>query len=127
MRINTLKKGTIEKFLKRMQSKSGAVTPNLDVVLKEILAKANEFVPSEAGSILLDDPQRKSQHVGNPKRNLLYLVACFGPGSAKLLGATQPVVQGVAGKTYLTGRPTVIKDASKDDSAGQGMDSRLGR
>src|SRR5688572_15237268 len=33
----------------------------LDATLREILERANDFVPSEAGGILLDDPRARSE------------------------------------------------------------------
>src|SRR6476660_6534457 len=49
----------------------------LDGTLREILERANEFVPSETGGILLDDPRAKLQ--GSPAPRLTY-IAAFGPG-----------------------------------------------
>jgi diguanylate cyclase (GGDEF)-like protein len=121
MKIYTLKKGTIEKFLKRMRSKGGGVSaPKLDEVLKEILHKANEFVPSEAGSIILDDPEKKSQNIDNPGKNLLHFVACFGPLSEEVLGKSIRVTEGVAGKAYLSGKSFVKERTPKGE-----VDTRL--
>ena len=128
LRMHTLKKGVIEKFLKRMKRRDSVVAgPELDEVLKEILFKANEFVPSRAGSILLDDPHRKSANLDDPDLNLLYFVACFGPGSENLLGSTLSVTNGVAGKTYLTGKPYISKDVSLDRNFFKEIDIKLGR
>jgi len=128
MKIHTLKKGTIEKFLRRVKSRESKVYgPELDLVLKEILAKANEFVPSDAGSILLDDPFRKFEYINDPDRNLLHFVACFGTGSEKLLGMTIPVTNGVAGKTYLSGKPYISAEAAKDRNFYPEIDQKLRR
>ena len=54
-------------------------------VLSEILLRANEFVPSDSGSILLDDPFLKSD---KENQGQLYFLACFGVGSAALASAT---------------------------------------
>jgi diguanylate cyclase (GGDEF)-like protein len=126
VKVHTLKKSTIEKFLRRMKSKGNKVTgPRLDDVLKEILIKADEFVPSEAGSILLDDPHRKAEHVEDPRGNLLHFVACFGPATEKLVGLSMPATYGIAGKTYLTGRPYLNDDVKKDDDFFNGIDEKL--
>jgi len=128
LKIYTLKKGVIERFLQRLKRRDAVITgPELDEVLREILHKANEFVPSEAGSILLDDPHRKSVNLDEPQQNLLHFVACFGTGSEGILGGTLPVVTGVAGKTYLTGKPYMSKDASKDVNFYNGIDEKLHR
>ena len=39
----------------------------LDGALREILERANEFVPSESGGILLDDPRAKLAGVRTPR------------------------------------------------------------
>ena len=127
MKINTLKKNTIEKFLHRMKSKGKSSGPRLDEVLKEILSKANEFVPSEAGSILLDDPHLKSEYKNDPNRSLLHFVACYGPNSERVLGMALPVTRGIAGKTYQTGRSYISTDLGSDSAFYGEIDRRLGR
>ncbi len=128
MKIHTLKKGPIEKFLRRMKSKgSRASGPQIDEVLRDILVKANEFVPSEAGSILLDEPHRKSENIHDPKRNLLHFVACFGPDSERILGTALPVTSGIEGKTYLAGSPYISTDVLADASFNKEVDDRLNR
>ena len=80
-------------------------------MLKEILRKANQFVPSEAGSILLDDPLKKKE---GPERHELIFVACFGAGSSKLLGLRLPAPTGIVGTAYVTGRPYLSKNVKRD-------------
>jgi len=126
MKIHTLTKGVIEKFLRRMKSRDSEISgPELDEVLKEILSKANEFMPSEAGSILLDDPSQKSELLGDPAQNLLYFVACFGLRSEKLLGEKINAGTGIAGHTYLSGSPYMSADASVDEHFNRKIDSKL--
>lgn len=113
--IHTLTKGVIEKFLKRMKSRESEISgPELDEVLKEILSKANEFVPSEAGSILLDDPGQKADNPDDPSKNILYFVACFGPRSEGLLGMKLSAATGIAGHTYITGHSYISADTAGD-------------
>ena len=85
---------------------------DLKEVLREILLKANEFVPSHSGSILLDDPLLKSDkgHTGK-----LYFMACFGDGSSALAGTHLPADVGIVGATYQSGMPYLSKDVSSDD------------
>jgi len=126
MKIHTLKKGVIERFLERMKRRDSEITaPDLDSVLKEILSKANEFVPSEAGSILLDDPHKKSEKHGSEGEELLYFVACFGPRSESLLGSTITSSAGIAGLTYTAARPYICADVSKDRNFKSDADDRL--
>jgi diguanylate cyclase (GGDEF)-like protein len=75
--------------------------PQLDAFLREILVKANEFVPSQSGVILLDDPQAK---LFDQKKNRLTVIASFGDGADRLLGQQTMVHQGLAGQVYTTGR-----------------------
>ena len=57
LNVHTLDNRRLENFLERHKAYyayTGEI--EIDRFLREILQKANEFVPSEAGSILLDDP-----------------------------------------------------------------------
>ncbi len=81
-------------------------------VLREILLKANEFVPSDSGSILLDDPLLKW---GEGHKGQLYFMACFGAGASGLAGTHLPDDVGIVGTTYRNGTPYLSKDISKDD------------
>jgi hypothetical protein len=74
-----------------LQRKTMRVHParqvDLKDVLREILLRANEFVPSDSGSILLDDPLLKS---GEGHKGKLYTIArrviCKRRGGADRLG-----------------------------------------
>src|SRR5512136_2189592 len=55
----------------------------LDATLREILERANDFVPSEAGGILLDDPRATLAGMRSPR---LTFIAVYGPESGRLLG-----------------------------------------
>ncbi len=79
--------------------------------LTEVLRRANGFVPSAAGSILLDDPQAKQD---DRRRNLLTFIAVFGDKSEGLVGRTIPGDQGIAGRVYMTGETYVTSNAPGD-------------
>jgi diguanylate cyclase (GGDEF)-like protein len=64
----------------------------LDSFFCQILAKANEFAPSEAGSILLEDPTRQED---DPGVSHLVFVSSFGEKAGDLLGRTIPVTEGI--------------------------------
>src|SRR4051812_33151076 len=66
----------------------------LDSALREILERANDFVPSEAGGILLDDPRAKL--AGSPAPRLTY-IAAFGPGVDQVVGRRIPSDRGFSG------------------------------
>ena len=84
---------------------------DLSIVLKEILTWADRLVPSEAGSVLLDDPIPK---LGTGEEGRLYFSACFGKGSASLVGSSMPDSWGIAGEAYQSGRPYISRDVSRD-------------
>lgn len=74
----------------------------LDAALREILERANDFVPSESGGILLDDPRAKLAGVVAPR---LTLIAVYGPASSERLGVRIPSDRGFVGDVYRTGEP----------------------
>lgn len=94
---------------------------DLKGMLKNILLWANRFVPSESGSILLDDPTLNQER---QKKGFLYFVSCFGRGSKKLIGTTLPVSVGIVGKTYLSGRAYISKKAQFDRHFYPGIDKK---
>ena len=76
IQFHSLETPQLERFLERHKSGLPFKTDiDLDLVLRQILQKANEFVPSESGSILLDDPFRK---VASRHENELVFIATFG-------------------------------------------------
>lgn len=112
MRINIAEKNILDKILQRKKKDEDRPEEvDLKFMLKEILSWANRFVPSESGSILLDDPVLNQN---KEKSGVLYFVACFGKGSVPLLATTLPISIGIAGQTYLTGKPYISKKV-KDD------------
>ena len=69
--------------------------------LVAILRKANEFVPSEAGSILLDNPVDKQRQ---RELNDLTFIAAFGEKAETLVGQLVPADKGIGGHVYITGK-----------------------
>jgi diguanylate cyclase (GGDEF)-like protein len=84
----------------------------LDAALREILERANDFVPSESGGILLDDPRAKL--AGSPAPRLTF-IASFGPSSQQSIGRRIPSDRGFAGRVYSTGRPAQTDHLEPDD------------
>ncbi|MBI5491597.1 MAG: GGDEF domain-containing protein [Deltaproteobacteria bacterium] len=122
MRINIAPKHILDKILERKR-KDEYRPENVDLkqMLKEILSWANRFVPSESGSILLDDPVLNQN---KEKTGLLYFVACFGKGSAALVETTLPIGLGIAGRTYTTGKPYISKKVREDDNFYSAIDKK---
>jgi diguanylate cyclase (GGDEF)-like protein len=77
----------------------------LDEHLREVLARADDFVPSQAGAILLDDPRTKLR--GNDPGRLT-VIACFGEGFT--LGTRVPADKGGVGTIYQRGQPLKLDD-----------------
>ena len=84
----------------------------LDGALREILERANEFVPSESGGILLDDPRAKLAGAPAPR---LTFIAAFGPGRESMLGVRVPSDRGFAGQIYRSGQPLQTDHVEADD------------
>lgn len=123
MEINTLSADQVVRFLDR-KKKSGTEIQDIkfDELFKEILAKAYEFVPSEAGSVLLDDPQLKRG--SKDKRNLVF-IACFGPRAKSLVGRSVPANVGISGKTYTSGDPYKSNKIREEKIYFNGVDSQV--
>ncbi len=68
--INCLEPLALERFLERRRATmTFPLEMSLAENLVEVLRRANEFVPSEAGSILLDNPSEKLHfRLGHPLR-----------------------------------------------------------
>lgn len=112
MNINIAEKSVLDRTLCRKNKNRQFIREkDLGDVLREILLRANDFVPSDSGSILLDDPLLKWRDEVDGK---LYFVACFGAGSEVLVGTSIPDNVGIVGTTYCNGDPYLSEDVKKD-------------
>lgn len=89
--------------------------------LTEILIKANDFVPSSAGSILMDRPFERGE---TPADTLLYFVAAFGYAAADLLGQSLRADRGVVGYVYRNGESYLMNDPETDPNFYSKFDER---
>src|SRR5207253_7629557 len=124
IQFHSLEIPQLERFLERHRSGlpfQGEI--DLDLILRQILQKANEFVPSESGSILLDDPFRK---VASRRENELVFIATFGDASRDLIGQRLSAQYGIVGQVYQTGAPYVSADVQSDDNFYPQIDETLG-
>jgi diguanylate cyclase (GGDEF)-like protein len=122
--FHSLETPYLERFLER--HKAGLSLKDevaLDLVLRQILQKAYEFVPSESGSILLDDPYRK---LASRKDNELVFIATFGESSGSLVGTRLPAQHGIVGRVYQTGNPYLSADVEKDEYFYGNIDAQIG-
>jgi diguanylate cyclase (GGDEF)-like protein len=112
----------LERFLERRRANpSFPLELSLAENLVEVLRRANGFVPSAAGSILLDDPSNKQE---DRRRNSLTFIAAFGDKSSCLVGQVIPADQGIAGRVYLTGQAYSTPYAPGDRFFFRGMDEQ---
>jgi len=93
---------------------------DLDSFLREILGKAEQFVPSQAGSILLDDPLAKGEE---KTQNELIFVAAFGDRASEIVGKTISAKIGIAGHVYDTGEPYRGTGLEEDPYFYKGVDA----
>ena len=124
IQFHSLETPQLERFLER--HKAGLSLKDdvdLDLVLRQILQKAFEFVPSESGSILLDDPFRK---VASRRDNELVFIATFGESSSNLVGQRLSARHGIVGRVYQSGTPYLSADAQSDQYFYNNIDSQIG-
>ncbi|MFQ5526552.1 MAG: diguanylate cyclase [Thermoanaerobaculia bacterium] len=103
----------LEVFLERRRAMpSFALDMSLADNLAAVLRKANEFVPSQAGSLLLDNPMDKNQE---RDKNDLTFIATFGIKAEELLNRRIAASKGIAGHVYLSGESYVATDIDSDN------------
>ncbi|MEO8432424.1 MAG: sensor domain-containing diguanylate cyclase [Acidobacteriota bacterium] len=111
--VYTLDNRRLENFLERHKAYyaySGEI--EIDRFLREVLQKANEFVPSAAGSILLDDPITKNND--DRLENDLVFIATFGAEGESRLSRRINARIGIAGHVYSTGVGYMTEDVVDD-------------
>ena len=119
-RFRCLDPEELEQFLARRRANPDlALQLSLAENLLEVLRKANEFVPSSAGSILLDDPTEKGRE---RPHNTLTFIAAFGEKAVQLVGARIPADRGIVGHVYRTGEAYHAPDVSRDRFFWAGVD-----
>ena len=102
----------IEPFLERYRHDAGVPeVMNARTFILEVLDRARSFVPSEAGSVLLDHPFERAR---DPNTAALYFIAAFGPAAESLLGATMATTEGVVGRVYRSGESYLVESTEAD-------------
>jgi len=110
--VYSLPADDLEPFLDRRRYSVFTLSElRLGPFLGEILIKANDFVPSSAGSILMDRPFERGETAADTQ---LYFVAAFGPAASDLLGQSLRADRGVVGYVYRTGEPYLMNDPDSD-------------
>ena len=112
VKYHSLEPVELANFLERRRANpSHSLEVSLAENLVAVLGKASEFVPSEAGSILLDNPHEKHS---NRRNNTLTFIAAFGEKADDLIGRQLPADKGIAGHVYLTGNSYSTAKADDD-------------
>ncbi len=118
--VHSLNANELEQFLERRRANPHfPIELSLAENLLAVLRKADEFVPSESGSILLDNPREKR---AERKLNTLTFLAAFGEKSEQLVGQRIPAGRGICGHVYLTGRAYFTEDVTRDEFFYDGVD-----
>src|SRR5437016_4570433 len=124
IQFHSLEIPQLERFLERHKAGLSLKSDiDLDLVLRQILQKAFEFVPSESGSILLDDPFRK---VANRGENELVFIATFGDSSRNLIGKRLGAQHGIVGRVYQEGAPYLSAHVEEDSFFYAEIDEEIG-
>jgi diguanylate cyclase (GGDEF)-like protein len=124
IQFHSLENPQLERFLERHKAGLSLKSDvDLDLVLRQILQKAYEFVPSESGSILLDDPFRK---VASRRDNELVFIATFGESSRDLVGHRLSARHGIVGRVYQSGTPYLSANAQSDQYFYGDIDEQIG-
>jgi diguanylate cyclase (GGDEF)-like protein len=110
--IATLPSAQLEDHLDRRRLGTfGLPKPDPAAFLSEILTQARAFVPSQAGSVLMDRPGMRGMA---PAETELVFVAVFGPSAEQLLGRTMRARHGVVGHVYCHGESYRLADPGAD-------------
>ena len=124
IQFHSLEIPQLERFLERHKSGLSLGTEvDLDLVLREILKKAYEFVPSESGSILLDDPLGK---MAAREENELVFIAAFGDSARDLVGKRLSARHGIVGQVYQNSSPYLSANVDGDKYFYRDIDAQTG-
>jgi diguanylate cyclase (GGDEF)-like protein len=124
MRIHCIENPELSHFLKRERRGSSSTDDiDLSAIFRDILERANDFLPSEAGSIFLADPVMEKD---DPAAGELVVIACFGDKAPQLLGLGLFADTGIAGHVYVRGEAYISSRPKEDPLFFHGLDSTFG-
>jgi len=111
-------------FLKREpRAVPGSYDLDLQDIFCDILKRANDFLPSEAGTLFLADPISEEE---NPGAGELVAIACFGETASELVGLGLFTDTGIVGHVYRTGEAYVSAAVEADPLFFDGLDRASG-
>ena len=121
--VRCISSAKLAHFLKREQRSSTVADLDLNRIFRELLQRANDFLPSEAGTIYLDDPLDTDE---NDNRLSLVVIAGFGPKSEDLMEERFSSGKGIIGEVYRTGSPYSCSEPHSDPIFRSGPGLRIG-
>ena len=121
--VRCISSAKLAHFLKREHRSSTVADLDLDRIFRELLHRANDFLPSEAGTIYLDDPLDVDE---SGKRLSLVVIAGFGPKSEDLMEERFSTDNGIIGEVYRSGQPYSCSEPLEDPVFRSGPGLRIG-
>jgi diguanylate cyclase (GGDEF)-like protein len=121
--VRCISSAKLAHFLKREPRSSTVADLDLDSIFRELLQRANDFLPSEAGTIYLDDPLDVDE---DGKTLSLVVIAGFGPKSEDLMEERFSVDRGIIGEVHRTGKPYSSSEPLADPIFRSGPGLRIG-
>jgi len=121
--VRCISSAKLAHFLKREPRSASATYLDLNQIFRELLERANEFLPSEAGTIYLDDPLSRE---GDPVDASLVVIAGFGPKAEGVIEERFNIRSGIIGEVYRTGERYSTTDPINDPIFRSGPGLRIG-
>jgi diguanylate cyclase (GGDEF)-like protein len=121
--VRCISSAKLAHFLKREHRSSTVADLDLNRIFRELLHRANDFLPSEAGTIYLDDPLDTDE---DDNRLSLVVIAGFGPKSEDLMEERFSSSKGIIGEVYRTGSPYSCSEPLADPIFRSGPGLRIG-
>ena len=121
--VRCISSAKLAHFLKREHRSSTVADLDLNRIFRELLQRANDFLPSEAGTIYLDDPLDTDE---DDNRLSLVVIAGFGPKSDDLMEERFSSDKGIIGEVYRTGSPYSCSRPLADPIFRSGPGLRIG-
>jgi len=123
LRVRCISSAKLAHFLKREHRSSTVADLDINRIFRELLHRANDFLPSEAGTIYVDDPL----DVDEDGQSLsLVVIAGFGPKSEDLMEERFSTGKGIIGEVYRTGKPYSCSEPLADPIFRSGPGLRIG-
>ncbi len=122
-RVHCIGSAKLAHFLKREPRNAAARDLDLNNIFMELLRRANDFLPSEAGTIYLDDPLEAHEAF---ESETLVVIAGFGPKANDLIEERFSSRLGMIGQVYRSGEPYSSANPFDDPVFRSGPGLRIG-